>query len=165
MYNASALTECNIDLQQSIIFVHLSLLWRTFCHRAARCRWRVVHSGFLPLSKCIHLRFIGDSKGVSVHGCFFSAWPCDGLATSPGWCSPDLQVALNLKLVLYADKTELTWLIAHEMNPKLFLFCKKNVMNLHWTEAAFLSWIMVKFYKSYVLHSFSCISQACWCCS
>ena len=43
--------------------------------------------GFLPLSKNMHVRLIGDSKlsvgvSVSVYGCvlFVSVWPCDGLA-------------------------------------------------------------------------------------
>jgi len=45
---------------------------------------------FIPPSKNMHVRLIGDSKltlGVSVSGCF-SAWPCDGLVTSPGGTPP-----------------------------------------------------------------------------
>ena len=51
------------------------------------------YSSFLPPSKNMHVRLIGDSKlslGVSVSVVFVSfvsVWPCDGLATCPG-CTP-----------------------------------------------------------------------------
>ena len=49
------------------------------------------YSGFLPLSKNMHVRLIGVSKlslGVRVW-LFVSMWPCDGLATCPGCLLPD----------------------------------------------------------------------------
>ena len=48
------------------------------------------YSGFLPLSKNMHVRLIGDSKivpkiaSVWLFVSFVSQWPCDGLATCPG---------------------------------------------------------------------------------
>jgi len=55
------------------------------------------YSGFLPLSKNMHVRFFGVSKIVSRSECervwlfvsFVSVWPYDGLATCPG-CTPPL---------------------------------------------------------------------------
>ena len=52
------------------------------------------YSGFLPPSKNMHVRLIGDSKIVLRSECecmwlFVSVWPCDGLATCPG-CTPPL---------------------------------------------------------------------------
>merc|ERR1712035_232177 len=51
-------------------------------------------SGFLPQSKDMHVRLIGDSKlpvgvNVSVSGCLSMCQPCDKLATCPG-CTPPL---------------------------------------------------------------------------
>ena len=53
------------------------------------------YSGYLPPSKNMHVRLIGDSKIVLRSErawsfvSFVSVWPCDGLATCPG-CTPPL---------------------------------------------------------------------------
>ena len=60
------------------------------------------YSGFLPLSKNMHVRLIGVSKIVLRSECervwlfvsFVSVWQCDGLATCPG-CTPPMTVGVG----------------------------------------------------------------------
>jgi len=88
-----------------------------FVSRAA-CLWGDLHvlpvyawvlsgfSGVLTPSKNLHVKLIGDCKlslRVNVDawmpGCLFvsfvSVWPCDGLATCPGWTPPLAQWQLG----------------------------------------------------------------------
>ena len=54
------------------------------------------YSGFLPPSKNMHVMLIGDSKFVPRSECerawlfvlLVTVWPCDGLATCPGFTLP-----------------------------------------------------------------------------
>ena len=66
-------------------------------HVLPMCAWVLSrYSGFLPPSKSMHVRLIGDSK-LSLVQCqcawlfvsFVSVWRCDGRATCPG-CTPPL---------------------------------------------------------------------------